>query len=529
MVNRLVIAATACVYIIGLCSCSSRLVTVHVPSTAVAGTKPTAEGIFYALPRTVVNVDAPVQLTESKPGKYVEFAPIFFADEKAVKAKAKKLQLMAAKFTTAGEPDPKAIYYVAVAGSAAVDWSRTFQLNEDGTIATAKEQADNQTTDIALGVLSSAASIAGKLIAPGAALTASCIAGSAEEAVACYLEQVGHGYGERFRDLKVSDSAAYNKIVSKENVQQNQGRFSIIDPSPLTSAVDSLGTIDALRKRRYDMFTAPTGGVTLSEAVFTRLDALIAERVRDFLGSETTNTWHAIFDVRPERISDVIVLFKLNAKEGLCVVADLGDKTEPPENFRYDFGAPKAADTPVYCQAGGSGLDPVKVSFALAGADQMLSRVASNFKTVDDEDTKPFEEEHSFRYRIPAVVTATLATSAAGSANSKSRLLVAQFGTLVALPASPGGKSAMYSLKYFAATGALQNFDLSTKAVLTKGTVDTLGSSAAAIVDARNKEAAQKKKEADQLNQLDRQRAILEDQVKIQQACQTLNIDCTTK
>ena len=50
-----------------------------------------------------------------------------------------------------------AVYYVRVVGGSAVDWSRTFQFGEDGTITSAKEQADNQVSDIALGAISAAA------------------------------------------------------------------------------------------------------------------------------------------------------------------------------------------------------------------------------------------------------------------------------------------------------------------------------------------------------------------------------------
>ena len=85
----------------------------------------------------------------------------------------------------------------------------------------------------------------------------------------------------------------------------------------------------------------------------------------------------------------------------------------------------------------------------------------------------------------------------------------------------------MYSLQYYSATGALKSFDLTTKAAFTKGTIDSLSSSAGSILDAEKKAADAKAKAADQLNQLDRKRAILEDQVKILAACKNLGIDCS--
>jgi hypothetical protein len=500
------------------------MVTVHVPATSLDSKLP-ADGIFYALPRTVVSIDVPIDLTESKPGAYADYAPIFFPERKAVKTAEKKLSVKLAKFSTFGEPDPSAVYYVKVVGGAAVDWSRTFQLNEDGTITSGKEQADNQISDIVLGTLSAAAGLAAKGIGAAAPCPAAI---SGEQAILCYLNALGAEYADNFENLKSKDQALFDRIIAK-NTQDTNGSYTVKLNAAITKAVESALKIVLLTNQRESMLTNPMPAVNLSDAIFTRIDALITERVNGFTGTETKSTWTGSFEVRPKQVTDIVLLFKINPPGGLCVVTDVAGKEQPPSNFLYNFGTSEKPDTPVYCKSGGDGLMDVRVQFspAKADADQMLTRIRNNYNVVADEDTTPFKEERSFRFRIPAYVKASLVTEAKGSIGSETRILVGQFGSIVALPATPGGKSSMYSLQYYASTGALKNFDLTTKAVLTKATVDSLNGSAASILDAEYKAAQAKAKAADQLNQLDRTRSILEDQVKILAACKTLNIDCS--
>jgi hypothetical protein len=169
----------------------------------------------------------------------------------------------------------------------------------------------------------------------------------------------------------------------------------------------------------------------------------------------------------------------------------------------------------------------LQFSSAQSDPDQMLTRIKNSYSVVEDEDMQPLSGERSFRYRIPALTKVSVVTSAEDSVRSETRMLVGQFGVIVTLPASPGGKSATYSLQYYTPTGALKNFDVTTKAILTKGIADTLSSSAGGILDAEKKAAEAKAKAADQLNQMERKRTILEDEVKIQNACKQLNIDCS--
>lgn len=58
-----------------LTGCTSKIVVTRVPTT---GTPPAMEGVYYALPKTVVKVHQPIDRIAQQPGKYVVYLPLFF-------------------------------------------------------------------------------------------------------------------------------------------------------------------------------------------------------------------------------------------------------------------------------------------------------------------------------------------------------------------------------------------------------------------------------------------------------------------
>ena len=59
----------------------SKIETLKVQGVGTGGATATKmNGVFYALPRTVVKVDVPVDRVDKKPGKFVRWTPCFFPD-----------------------------------------------------------------------------------------------------------------------------------------------------------------------------------------------------------------------------------------------------------------------------------------------------------------------------------------------------------------------------------------------------------------------------------------------------------------
>jgi hypothetical protein len=99
---------------------------------------------------------------------------------------------------------------------------------------------------------------------------------------------------------------------------------------------------------------------------------------------------------------------------------------------------------------------------------------------------------------------------------------IAQYGTVVSLPASTGGRTTKHALALYEATGAMKNFNLGSSALIQQSLLDDLGGAATSIIDAKAKRDEAKKAQADELTQLERKRKLLEEMLKIKEAEETL-------
>lgn len=104
--------------------------------------------------------------------------------------------------------------------------------------------------------------------------------------------------------------------------------------------------------------------------------------------------------------------------------------------------------------------------------------------------------------------------------------MVGQFGVEVSLPASSGGRSMNYNIKFYEATGAMKSFSLTSKAAMEAANVNSISNSTNAILDARTKQQQAAADKTDELKRLERQSKILENKAKIQQYCAQLGISC---
>lgn len=97
------------------------------------------------------------------------------------------------------------------------------------------------------------------------------------------------------------------------------------------------------------------------------------------------------------------------------------------------------------------------------------------------------------------------------------RTTIAQIGKVVSLPETTGGRRTQYTMDLYADTGAIQNFAMTSDAVLDKSMIADVEGASTSISDAlaARKKAAHTDKE---LEELKRQRAILEEKVAIKAA-----------
>ena len=91
----------------------SQINVVHIDPSA---TPQTQQGIFYALPRTVVNIEVTIDRIENYKGPYAEYAQRYLGLQNVVTANTVEYRLEKFSISTSAEPDPDQYYFVELSG-----------------------------------------------------------------------------------------------------------------------------------------------------------------------------------------------------------------------------------------------------------------------------------------------------------------------------------------------------------------------------------------------------------------------------
>jgi hypothetical protein len=494
---------------------------------------PSANGVFYALPKTVVRVALTVEQNKRTGAPFIDFAPIFVpgadsACEKPDCANEKKTTFSLKKgatMTTFGTPDPNQVYMVTFVGHGVQDQSLNLAWTDTGIVSSVSASVTNRTTDIAVSLAKLAAGTASRL-AFGAA--------KAEAGTGKPTCGDPSPTDQPFLDILTAPELIANYCsIPKE--KRNDLPHANADLERLRGAVhEYLQQVKVLVDARNDILSGFKQVFEPVELV-GKLDAMILTRLKSlFLGSAKTTQWNMTIDVEPppDTPGDVELL-KIDPANGICIdstnFAPVSDTV--PENF----------STLKNDQCTNGKAVKLKLVYYPA-ADQQL------FSTVSTRTIMP-TDERSFYYRIPAQVTAEIVyappVDTKGAALNaipvqvsygKAVLTIAQYGRIASLPAKRNSKSLSYDLAMVESTGALKSFKLGVTGGIDSATIDALAGASNDLLDARNKAAKaakdqrQKDEEAQsQLNQLKNEADILEQQDKICALQTKYGLPCTTK
>jgi hypothetical protein len=436
-----------------------------------------ASGVLYALPTTVLRTSVKIDRQEKSGAPYARYAAIFVTDAKPVCAEAEctadeKLTFSLAQgatISTYGEPDPSQVFLVQFSGGGAIDQSLSMTWNEAGLLSSTSATVTNRTMDIVSSGIKMATSLGTKFAggAAGAVVVrvTSCPNPSSTDSWVLPILQQSH-------DAALNQLLVYHYCNIAPATRSGWARADK-DKKLLTAAIsDYVRFVQPLTKARGDILDGTSNSVdqaSLLGKLETELDAAIT---RYFTGKIATKTWAGVLDSRDVKAGAslplTIPLLTLDPKKGIC----LKSATIPPD------AAPIPKDfLPSDCTSATLEVS-LNVAFYPDPSTQLFTKI------TDDNRGK-----RSFRYRIPAHVSATLQDGKGGSAGA-AIISVAQLGTVVSLPAQRHSKSLTYELGFVEATGALKTFKLGTTGGFDSSTVDALSSSAGTVVDARN--AAQK-------------------------------------
>jgi uncharacterized coiled-coil protein SlyX len=515
--------------------CAGKIVVSKVPATSPAP----MEGMYYTLPKTVVKVDQPIERVARQAGKYVVYLPLFFPKISAVgafvPASGAKYNVNKSAVSTYGEPDSENIYYLKLSGNGPVDRTGLFEYTEQGTVSGVASQADNVTTDIILSAIGTAVSLASKSFGADAdqvaKATKDLVCGKESREIPCKIKNL----------INTSSIDTERLLASWAGLTSEQQNTMQAAANGTTTRFDdallSYAEIFTLREERN--LIRKTAASFSADAAMKDFDTAIAnELTSSFTGTEKKDTWTFSTNLRDYKAGQSIPLLKVHRSEGLCSVEPLPAGDRPPPAFWFVGASYRCDETTIRTAL----QDQLKEINAQTPVDQeVLGRVQKKLndltKTLADAKPlsasvapdptagQPFQRiatatqagDRGFYYRIPA--TANVILQLGDDPLTISKQSIAQFGFLASLPASVGGRSTAYTLKFYEATGALKSLNLTSKAVLTRGTADAIGANANTLVDARSKAD-------DELTKLDHDSKVLANKVSIYNSCKTLNIAC---
>jgi hypothetical protein len=499
--------------------CFESKVTTSKVNPASPGDRRTMNGVFYALPRTVVKVDIPIVRTNKLPGVLAVFTPCFLPDSDFVIRKKTSFAIdnSNVKFDTMFIPDTDEIYMIKTKGGMFETRNLELKLTESGVLIKASADVTNETIDIITGTIKTGSSLLAKALtiplAAGVGLDAAQTACRAK-VVALWEEELElplYTFIDAAGNINEAALSAHPQIPEElKNVGKFIGGYR---------QADAIATeIEELETRRKDIISHPDSATPnvraetlklLIDELDTKIDDL---KNTYFLGSESKLIWNPTFRFTPTTAVLTSSFFKLSKEHGVCAITVSQGVREDPRfkiTKQCPGGAPSCKPSqlvPVACvgQPVTLALMPGEDGEGGAGGNLFANRViAANLRQTGDR---------GFYYRIPARAIALLTHGP--NELGRGPLSIAQLGTVVSLPASTGGRRTKYDLELYEASGGLKNFSLGSSALIQQKNIDDVAAGASSLIEAKG-ERNKAKAPADELQQLERQRKILEEKKKI--------------
>lgn len=521
--------------------------------------KKSMNGVFYALPRTIVKVDVPIVKTEIKDAFYKQYAPCFFPKEKVLDT-ATEFEIDAAniKFEKLSVADPEHVYLIKTQGGMWETRNLEMSLTESGVFVKGVAESENQSLDLLTSTIKDVVGIASKAVVGPAHLSGGIkskqIQTFREKLTPaqdkCYMEkvdeldaaeadlgldkeslqtalkvQLSDNLQQLFEDEKRKKEADSRKHLATlvigapahANLQQRLTRLENArqQVTEFEQAKAVYDRIVELEEKRDTLLGGSGFGTPLSNETFTKmlgeLDATIkAYKAKYFLGTKKQTPTVIAFRMDPTSIAapNTKNLFQFSTTDGVCLpltASNQGVRVDP------DFASAAAC----------AGPQPVRL-IVTAGdnGEGDVGPVANTMSGAIGAAALDQSGKRGFYYRVPGRGVASLVVSSMPQLElARETMSIAQFGKTVSLPASTGGRRTKYTIELFEASGGLKNFIMGSDALVKQSNVKDLTDSASTIVEAtgERKEARRKANlPPDELNELERKRKILEEKKKIQ-------------
>ncbi|MGB8507556.1 MAG: DUF4831 family protein, partial [Pyrinomonadaceae bacterium] len=448
----------------------SKVITSKVNPVSPGSSPKDINGVFYALPRTVVKADVPVNRKNKQPGAFSVYTPCFFPGESYVVRKGSEFAIDAdkIKFDTMFIPDTEEVYMIKTKGGMFETRNLEMTLTESGVLVKASAEVSNDTIDIVTGTVKTGAGLLAKALPVFLSKAADATLDPEQEK--CRVRSVADWVEEL--DIVASGIVAYdadgNPISINEGMLATDKRFpealrdKAVFKDGFGKAKQVFDQIGEFSDRRTSILGAQpsdvpqvaTSNADSIKLVLEELDKTVESMKKNyFFGDEATLTWNASFRLNPSNPGKLSIdLFKLSKEHGVCqVLVNQGAGTRLDPRFLIKKRCKNGAATcqpaqmePVTCEG-----QLVKLEMAIgedgeggAGGTLLANKIKSAGLTQGGN--------RGFYYRIPGRAVAFIKqVQAEGPAKELARapLSIAQFGEVVSLPASTGGRKTKYTLE----------------------------------------------------------------------------------
>jgi hypothetical protein len=514
-----------------------KIVTTKVEKLPPNAPAPKMNGVFYALPRTVVKVDVPVNRVEKTPGEFVEFTPCFFPNENFIASPSKEFGIAAdkIKFDTTFIPDTQQVYMIKTNGGKFETKSLELALTESGVFVKASAETTNQAIDVLTSTIKSGVGLLAKASGLG-------ILGSEAESKNRLNENLRNARLDCIKQLekhKLADETDAKLKKRDERVASRLKAAASPKPKPTpratpTFVLDPCGEggddsacdekfqkalalfqqIATLQARRTAILDTATPNATVPadtlKLMLDELDKTIKDlKQSGFLGTKDTLTWTGSFRLNPIDPAKMSVqLFSILKDEGICAIL------APDQGVFLSQLDPRFTRKNKPCSKPGK---PVWLEMK-KGEDGEGGPGGSLLSDKVKDARLKQTGDRGLYYRVPGRAFAFIYQESA-KARSKDELgraplSIAQFGEVVSLPASAGGRKTKYTLDLYESSGGLKNFVMGSSALIEKTNVEDLTGAAETAIEAKG-ERKKAKEPASELDQLKQQREILEEKKKI--------------
>lgn len=329
------------------------------------------QGVFYALPRTLIQVDVQLMRTEYIAGPYAEYASRYLDLKDVNTSDYNEYEIVDIKLSTVGVPDPEQIYFAEITEKAEKEGkSVLMSLSESGVamdlIGNVPDKALEDLTGFSLKGYTG-------------------------------TENLFKYYAETNLYEKL-DTIIKKVVVDTVTIEKKYLERSWVEKSDEDKALEAANRISSIREARYNLLTGYQEIAYEADAL-AYMDKQLAQMEKEFLSLFTGLTFQRVLNysiiVNPNRedAGGVLPVFVFSERSGI-----------------------KAIDA-----AGG---EKVNISIEAMGDFGTLRSIVSQRNSS--------ASEHGFYYRIPVVAKIKLTVS--NDINAEGIFTIGQFGTVSYLP-----------------------------------------------------------------------------------------------